>query len=63
MGQPQFKAAFPYQKDVLALPGADLDTAAQWYSKHLAVQEVEHFDQPLPTVILEAQRYANRIRH
>src|SRR5262245_47320367 len=49
---PQFKAAYPYQKDVLALPVTDID-AAEWYSEHFGMQEVERFDQPVPTVILE----------
>jgi catechol 2,3-dioxygenase-like lactoylglutathione lyase family enzyme len=50
---PEFKAAFPYQNDVLALPVADLDTASQWYCEHFGMLEVERFDQPVPTVILE----------
>jgi catechol 2,3-dioxygenase-like lactoylglutathione lyase family enzyme len=50
---PEFKAAFPYQNDVLALPVAHLDAASQWYSEHFGMLEVERFDQPVPTVILE----------
>jgi catechol 2,3-dioxygenase-like lactoylglutathione lyase family enzyme len=50
---PEFKAAFPYQNDVLALPVAHLDVASQWYSEHFGMLEVERFDQPVPTVILE----------
>ena len=50
---PQFKAAYPYQKDVLALPVKDLDAAAQWYSEHFGMQEVERVQLPVPTVILE----------
>jgi catechol 2,3-dioxygenase-like lactoylglutathione lyase family enzyme len=50
---PEFKAAFPYQNDILALPVADLDAAAQWYSEHFSMLEVERFYQPVPTVILE----------
>jgi catechol 2,3-dioxygenase-like lactoylglutathione lyase family enzyme len=50
---PQFKAAYPYQKDVLALPVVDLDAAARWYSIHFGMREVERLDQPMPTVILE----------
>jgi catechol 2,3-dioxygenase-like lactoylglutathione lyase family enzyme len=50
---PQFKAAYPYQKDVLALPVADLDAAARWYVEHFGMREVERFDRPVPTVILE----------
>ncbi|HUF71852.1 MAG TPA: VOC family protein [Gammaproteobacteria bacterium] len=49
----RFKAAFPYQNDVLALPVTDLDAAAQCYSKHFDMREVERFDEPVPTVILE----------
>jgi catechol 2,3-dioxygenase-like lactoylglutathione lyase family enzyme len=50
---PLFKAAFPYQKDVLALPVADLDAAARWYSKAFGLTEVERRSVPHPTVILE----------
>ena len=50
---PQFKAAYPYQKDVLALPVADMDAAAQWYSEHFGMREVERMRDPVPAVILE----------
>jgi catechol 2,3-dioxygenase-like lactoylglutathione lyase family enzyme len=50
---PQFKAAYPYQKDVLALPVTDLDAAAQWYCDHFGMREAERRQQPVPTVILE----------
>jgi catechol 2,3-dioxygenase-like lactoylglutathione lyase family enzyme len=50
---PQFKAACPYQNDVLALPVTDIDAAAQWYSEHFGMREVERMQQPVPTVILE----------
>lgn len=50
---PLFKAAFPYQKDVLALPVADLDAAARWYGKAFGVTEVERRASPHPSVILE----------
>ena len=50
---PRFKSAVPYQNDVLALPVADIDVAAQWYSKHFGMLEVERFQEPVPTVILE----------
>ena len=50
---PQFKAAYPYQKDVLALPVKDLDAAAHWYSEHFGMREVERVPLPVPTVILE----------
>jgi catechol 2,3-dioxygenase-like lactoylglutathione lyase family enzyme len=49
---PQFKAVFPYQKDVLALPVSDLDAASSWYSKCFGMKEVERRALP-PTVILE----------
>jgi catechol 2,3-dioxygenase-like lactoylglutathione lyase family enzyme len=48
-----FKAAFPYQADVLALPVVDLDAASQWYSKAFGLKEVERRTYPHPTVILE----------
>lgn len=50
---PAFKAAFPYQDDVLALPVDDLDTASKWYSEHFGMVEVERRDDPVPAVILE----------
>ena len=50
---PLFKAAFPYQKDVLALPVADLDAAARWYAKAFGLTEVERRADPQPAVILE----------
>jgi catechol 2,3-dioxygenase-like lactoylglutathione lyase family enzyme len=48
-----FEKAFPYGDDVLALPVADLDTAASWYAKHFAMVEVERRSEPQPTVIME----------
>ena len=50
---PQFKAAYPYQKDVLSLPVADLDAAANWYAQHFGMREVERQEQPVSKVILE----------
>ena len=50
---PQFKRAFPYQKDVLALPVTDLDAASRWYCAHFGMVEVERREQPVPTVVLE----------
>ena len=50
---PQFKKAFPFQDDVLALPVADLDEASSWYCKSFGMSEVERRDTPDPTVILE----------
>ena len=49
----RFKAAYPYGRDVLALPVADLDAASQWYCEHFGMVEVERLTQPTPTVILE----------
>ena len=49
----EFKAAFPYQQDVLALPVTDLDAASEWYSKHFGMVEVERSNDPIPTVVLE----------
>ena len=51
--QARFKAAFPYQRDILALPVVDVDVAARWYTKTFGMVEVERRDQPAPTVILE----------
>jgi len=53
LNEPQFKAAYPYKKDVLALPVTDLDAASEWYSRHFGMKEVERHNQPKPTVILE----------
>jgi len=50
---PLFKAAFPYQNDVLALPIVDLDAASKWYSKAFGLTEVERRTHPCPTVVLE----------
>jgi catechol 2,3-dioxygenase-like lactoylglutathione lyase family enzyme len=51
--EPRFKKAFPYQKDVLALPVTDLDAASKWYGEHFGMTEVQRLDQPVPAVILE----------
>ncbi len=51
--EPLFKKAFPYQKDVLALPVKDLDAASEWYCAHFGMVEVERRQHPVPTVILE----------
>ena len=51
---PTFKAAYPYQQDVLALPVEDLDVASDWYCQHFGMTEVERSaDAPEPAVILE----------
>ena len=52
-GEGRFKAAYPYQKDVLALPVTDLDAASAWYAKHFGMVEVERHEGPVPTVVLE----------
>lgn len=49
----EFKAAYPYQKDALALPVSDLDATADWYCRHFGMVEVERRPEPTPTVILE----------
>ncbi len=49
----RFKAAYPYQEGILALPVTDLDVASKWYSKHFGMAEVERIDKPVPSVILE----------
>ncbi len=51
-GKAEFKAAYPYQTDVLALPVADLDAASRWYGQGFGMTEVERRAEP-PTVILE----------
>ncbi len=53
MSKALFKEVYPYQKEVLALPVTDLDTASLWYTKHFGMAEVERIDQPAPSVILE----------
>ena len=51
--QATFEAAFPYQKDVLALPVTDLGSTLAWYSRNFGMVEVQRHDQPVPTMILE----------
>lgn len=51
--QPSFKSASPFQNDVMALPVNDLDATSEWYGKHFGMTEVERFEQPASTVILE----------
>lgn len=48
-----FEAAFPFDKDVLALPVTDLDKTSQWYANAFGLVEVERRDDPVPTVIME----------
>jgi catechol 2,3-dioxygenase-like lactoylglutathione lyase family enzyme len=52
-GEPRFQAAFPYQKDILALPVTDLDAAVRWYGDRFGMVEAERHQSPNPTVILE----------
>jgi catechol 2,3-dioxygenase-like lactoylglutathione lyase family enzyme len=49
----RFEKAFPYGKDLLALPVADLDSAVKWYAHHFGMVEVERRLDPHPTVIME----------
>lgn len=51
--EPRFEGAFPFQKDVLALPVADLDAASRWYCAHFGMRVVERVEEPVPTVVLE----------
>lgn len=48
-----FRAASPFQVDLLALPVADLDAASKWYSHHFGMREVERRNEPTPVVVLE----------
>lgn len=50
---PQFKEAFPFQKDVLALPVVNLDSTSEWYCKSFGMKEIERQDAPSPVVVLE----------
>ena len=50
---PSFKAAFPYQADVLALPVADISVASEWYCQHFGMEEVRRTSNPVPTVVLQ----------
>jgi hypothetical protein len=49
---PLFKAAFPYQHDVLGLPVVDIDATSCWYSNAFGLMEVERLFGERPTVIL-----------
>ncbi len=53
MTEKLYEAAFPYGDDVLALPVADIDDAARWYSDAFGLREVERRDGPQPSVTLE----------
>ena len=53
MTEKLYEAAFPYGDDVLALPVADVDVAARWYSDAFGLREVERRGGPQPAVTLE----------
>lgn len=53
MSTASFRAAFPYQDDVLALPVSNAQEAAAWYSQNFGMHEVERGSEPNPFVILE----------
>ena len=48
-----FEAAFPYGKDLLALPVRDVNEAARWYAEHFGMSEVERVSDPYPAVVLQ----------
>lgn len=48
-----YEAAYPFAKDVLALPVEDIDRAAAWYGPRFGLVEVERTAAPVPTVIME----------
>ncbi len=48
-----FRAAYPFQTDVAALPVRDLDATAKWYSEAFGMVEVERRSEPFPAVLLE----------
>ena len=53
MSTASFRAAFPYQDDVLALPVSNVQEAADWYCQNFGMQEIERGSKPNPFVILE----------
>lgn len=53
MSDKLFHAAYPFADDVLALPVADIDTAAKWYGAAFGLDEVERRQQPVPTVLMQ----------
>ncbi len=48
----EFKAAYPFQDDVLNLPVADRDQACGWYAEHFALQEIERTESPTRRVVM-----------
>ncbi len=51
--EPLFISADAYQDDVLALPVADLESAASYYASSFGMSEVIRSDDPIPQVVLE----------
>ncbi|MCY4027159.1 MAG: VOC family protein [Acidobacteria bacterium] len=48
-----YEAAYPFAKDVLALPVEDIDRAAAWYGPRFGLVEVERSAAPVRTVVME----------
>ena len=48
----RFKRAFPFRKDVLALPVADIEQTSDWYTQAFGMKEMRRSNEPDPTVIL-----------
>lgn len=48
----RFKAAHPFQADVLAVPVTGLEQAARWYATHFGMTEIERREQPDPALIM-----------
>ena len=48
-----YEAAYPFAKDVLALPVEDIDRAAAWYGPRFGLVEAQRAAAPVPTVIME----------
>lgn len=50
---PLFLKASPFQKDVLALPVADVEVAKGWYQKSFGLTEVRRTDAPHKAIIMQ----------
>ena len=48
-----WQAVYPFNNDVLALPGKDINGTINWYRNAFGLEVAERFDDPLPTVIME----------
>ena len=48
-----YEAAYPFAKDVLALPVEDIERAVAWYGPRFGLVEVDRGAAPVPTVIME----------